>query len=151
MVGSARPENVAKWVEWAAKPLEVELLALAERERLESCQRIGHPHDTAARLERNGQIKPGDEVTMVSAAFGDEMWSSRGVGKYRLEKSIAVRQGMSISFVVESSSDSKKRNMQQFKKKRDAEAERMTRLQKQLAQEVEDDKKKGGLFGGLFN
>ncbi len=109
------------------------------------------PGTEAARLERNGQIRPGDEITMVSATFGDEMWSSRGVGKYRLEKSIAVRQGMSISFVVESSSDSKKRNMQQFKKKRDAEAERMTRLQKQLAQEVEDDKKKGGLFGGLFN
>eukprot|EP00966_Prymnesium_polylepis_P307283 7100957-Prymnesium_polylepis.1 len=30
---------------------------------------------------------------MVSATFGDEMWSARGIGKYRLEKSIAVRQG----------------------------------------------------------
>merc|ERR1719353_2821842 len=49
------------------------------------------PGTEAARLEREGKIKKGDEITMVSATFGDEMWSARGVGKYRLEKSIAVR------------------------------------------------------------
>merc|ERR1719163_1954484 len=51
------------------------------------------PNTEAARLEREGKIRVGDEITMVSATFGDEMWSARGIGKYRLEKSIAVRQG----------------------------------------------------------
>merc|ERR1712087_519725 len=67
------------------------------------------PGTEAARLEREGKIKKGDEVTMVSATFGDEMWSARNVGKYRLEKSIAVRQGMTISFVLENSDDNNKR------------------------------------------
>lgn len=51
------------------------------------------PGTEAARLQRAGQLNKGDQVTMVSATFGDEMWSARGIGKYRLEKSIAVRQG----------------------------------------------------------
>merc|ERR1719453_849028 len=59
-------------------------------------------NEEAAKLKRQGKIKEGDEITMVSATFGDEMWSARKVGKYRLEKSIAVRQGMTISFVFES-------------------------------------------------
>merc|ERR1740138_185143 len=101
----------------------------------------------AARLEREGKIKKGDEITMVSATFGDEMWSARGVGKYRLEKSIAVRQGMTISFVVESPNDNSKKAMNELQKKKDAEAARMTRLQKRLTDEVEAEKKKGGFFG----
>lgn len=130
----------------------------------------------------------GDEITMVSATFGDEMWSARNVGKYRLEKSIAVRQGMQISFVFENSNDSSKkarevrspliicRNLlappslprrpassvlaqigprprvcaQAEVKRQQAEKDKTTRLQKQLAQEVEQEKKKGSFFGGFF-
>jgi len=88
---------------------------------------------------------------MVSATFGDEMWSARGVGKMRLEKSIAVRQGMTVSFVVESPNDNTKRDAEQLRKKKEKEAERLSRLQKQLTAETEMEKKKGGgLFGGLF-
>jgi hypothetical protein len=101
------------------------------------------PNSEAARLEREGKLRKGDEVVMVSATFGDEMWSSRGCGKYRLEKSIAVRQGMTISFVVESPDDGSKKRMAEMKKKQDKEAERMTRLQKMMAEEVEQEKKKG--------
>lgn len=108
------------------------------------------PGTEAARLKANGQISEGDEITMVSATFGDEMWSARGIGKYRLEKSIAVRQGMTISFVFEGSSDKKKASMAAMKKQRSEEEKKMTRLQKQLQKEVDDDKKKGGLFDGLF-
>ena len=66
------------------------------------------PGTQAAALEAKGQISKGDEITMVSATFGDEMWSAKNVGKYRLEKSIAVRQGMFIKFVVEASDDNSK-------------------------------------------
>ena len=66
------------------------------------------PGSEAARLEREGKIQKGDEIVMISATFGDEMWSSRGIGKQRLEKSIAVRQGQTIKFVVEASDDNSK-------------------------------------------
>merc|ERR1719203_411250 len=108
------------------------------------------PGTEAARLERDGKIKKGDEVTMVSATFGDEMWSARNVGKYRLEKSIAVRQGMTISFVLENSDDNNKRARQAAAEKAKKENERMSRLQAQLTKEVEEDKKKGSFFGGIF-
>ena len=75
------------------------------------------PNSEAARLEKAGQISVGDEITMVSATFGDEMWSARGIGKMRLEKSIAVRQGMTISFVTESTDKNKQKNMKAMQEK----------------------------------
>merc|ERR1712070_24016 len=108
------------------------------------------PGTEAARLEKEGKIKVGDEVTMVSATFGDEMWSARNVGKYRLEKSIAVRQGMQISFVFENSNDKSMKAREAEVKRQQAEKDKTTRLQKQLAQEVEQEKKKGSFFGGFF-
>ena len=100
------------------------------------------PNSEAARLEKAGQTQGGDEITMVSATFGDEMWSARGIGKMRLEKSIAVRQGMTISFVTESTDKNTQKNMKAMQEKADKEAARMTRLQKQLTAEVEAEKKK---------
>merc|ERR1719326_2163853 len=75
------------------------------------------PNTEAARLKREGKISEGDEVTMVSATFGDEMWSARGIGKYRLEKSIAVRQGATIAFVFE---NKKKKSLFNLKTQQDA-------------------------------
>merc|ERR1719182_714636 len=100
------------------------------------------PGTEAARLEREGKIKKGDQVTMVSATFGDEMWSARGVGKYRLEKSIAVRQGMTISFVFENSDEGSKKNMRRMAEEAKKENAKMSRLQAQLAAEVDAEKKK---------
>jgi hypothetical protein len=99
------------------------------------------PGTEASRLQKQGKIAVGDEVTMVSATFGDEMWSARGVGKMRLEKSIAVRQGMTISFVFEGARDLSKERAQAEKQ-----ARLQTRLQKQLQDEVDQEKKKGGFF-----
>jgi len=88
------------------------------------------PNSEAARLEKAGKIKEGDEITMVSATFGDEMWSAKGIGKYRLEKSIAVRQGMTISFVVEGSDKDDKKRMKELAEKQSKEQARVARLQK---------------------
>ena len=101
------------------------------------------PNTEAARLEREGKLKIGDEITMVSATFGNEMWSARGIGKYRLEKSIAVRQGMTISFVLENSDDNNKKARKAAAEKAQKEAARISRLQKQLSDEVDAEKKKG--------
>lgn len=110
------------------------------------------PGTEAARLKQQGKIKEGDEITMVSATFGEEMWSARGVGKMRLEKSIAVRQGMTISFVVEETTKKQLGFMKDLDGKAKKQAAFQTRLQKQLTNEVEESKKKkdGGFFGGLF-
>jgi hypothetical protein len=105
------------------------------------------PNTEADRLKKQGKINEGDEITMVSATFGDEMWSARGVGKYRLEKSIAVRQGMTISFVLEAKDADNKKRMAQMAKEQERQAVRMTRLQKQLADEVEAEKDKGATGG----
>jgi hypothetical protein len=104
------------------------------------------PKTEAARLEKQGKIKVGDEVTMVSATFGDEMWSARGVGKMRLEKSIAVRQGMTISFVFDDKNGGAGGNLKKMQADADRQKKLQTRLQKQLQDEVNDEKGKGGLF-----
>merc|ERR1711871_107956 len=101
------------------------------------------PNTEAARLERDGKIRVGDEITMVSATFGDEMWSAKGIGKYRLEKSIAVRQGMTISFVVAGSSSDDKKRLKELSDKQAKEQARISRLQKMLTDEVTEEKKKG--------
>jgi hypothetical protein len=101
------------------------------------------PGTEADRLRQDGKIQVGDEIVMVSATFGDELWSARGVGKYRLEKSIAVRQGMVIKFVLENSSGADKKRRQQEAEAAKREASKVGRLQKQLTQEVEAQKKSG--------
>lgn len=101
------------------------------------------PNTEAARLEREGKINVGDEITMVSATFGNEMWSARNIGKYRLEKSIAVRQGMTIAFVFENSDDNSKAARKKAAEKAAQENARISRLQNQLTKEVEQEKKKG--------
>ena len=101
------------------------------------------PNTEAARLKRDKKIREGDEVTMVSATFGDEMWSARGVGKYRLEKSIAVRQGMTISFVVENRDDNSEKRLRQLAEQQKKENAKIDRLQKMMTKEVEEQKKQG--------
>merc|ERR1711924_476628 len=97
------------------------------------------PGTEADRLKKSGQLKEGDEVVMVSATFGDELWSARGIGKQRLEKSIAVRQGMNIKLVLEgSSSDDKKRK--EMAKAANAEKAKIARLQAKLEGEVQASK-----------
>lgn len=96
------------------------------------------PGTEAARLKAQGKVKEGDEVVMVSATFGNEMWSARGIGKQRLEKTIAVRQGMNVSLVLENPKD--KGSFQQDTKRQ---RELMSRMQKQLQSEVTEEKKKG--------
>ena len=105
------------------------------------------PGTEAARLESQGKIKVGDEITMVSATFGDDMWSVRGVGKMRLEKSIAVRQGMNIKFCVESPGSGQADRKKALKAQQER-AKKMSRLQDQLTKEVKEEKasRKWGIF-----
>ena len=51
---------------------------------------------------RTGLVKEGDIVTMCSATFGSQMWSTRGAGLTRVLAAIRVRAGPTVSLVFES-------------------------------------------------
>jgi PDZ domain len=50
-------------------------------------------------------IREGDVIVAVSATFGDDVWSTRGVGLERVMKSIRVRAGDLVTLVLESPSE----------------------------------------------
>merc|ERR1711972_43479 len=105
------------------------------------------PGTEADRLQRAGELNIGDEVVMTSATFGDEMWSCRNVGKYRLEKTITVRQGMFFKMVLESRNAKDRERAEQLSKEAEKKRKFENRLQQQLRDEVDEGKKKGGWFG----
>jgi NACalpha-BTF3-like transcription factor len=91
---------------------------------------------------------------MCSATFGDQMWSTRGVGLSRVLAAIRVRAGPNVSLVLESPQAYKKKlamTQQQFKAME--EAKKVAQAKKdQLLDELEEDeaKLKRGKFFGLF-
>ena len=50
-------------------------------------------------------IRVGDIIVAVSATFGDEVWSTRGVGLEMVLKSIKIRSGDFVTIVLESASE----------------------------------------------
>lgn len=58
-----------------------------------------------------GEVNEGDVLVAVSATFGEEVWSTRGVGLDRVMKSIRIRAGEYVTLVLESPS--------QFSERRD--------------------------------
>jgi len=103
---------------------------------------------------RTGLIKEGDIVTMCSATFGDQMWSTRGVGLTRVLAAIRVRAGPTVSLVFESTNQRKMKGAEvakQAQAARDA-RERAQAKRDTLMKELESDEKKlkKGKFLGLF-
>jgi len=68
------------------------------------------PNGNAARS--NFDIKVGDIVIAVSATFGDEVWSTRGVGLDRVLKSIKIRAGDFVTLVLESTGENEEQKKQ---------------------------------------
>ncbi|KAL3797396.1 hypothetical protein HJC23_010522 [Cyclotella cryptica] len=103
---------------------------------------------------RSGLVKEGDVVTMCSATFGDQMWSTRGAGLARVLAAIRVRSGPTVSLVLESQSQKKLKGAEvarQAKAAREAK-ERAQAKRDELLKELEEDEKKlkKGKFLGLF-
>ena len=103
---------------------------------------------------RTGLVKEGDIVTMCSATFGDQMWSTRGAGLARVLAAIRVRAGPTVSLVFESPTQ---RKMKGAEVARQAQAAREAREKAQakrdeLLKELEADERriKKGKFLGLF-
>ena len=100
------------------------------------------------------QVKEGDIVTMCSATFGDDMWSTRGVGLTRVLAAIRVRAGPTVKLVFESPNQYKKKSAASVKQREAMEeAKRSAQAKKdKLLEELEKDEKqlKKGKFLGLF-
>jgi hypothetical protein len=100
------------------------------------------------------QVKEGDIVTMCSATFGDEMWSTRGVGLSRVLAAIRVRAGPTVKLVVESPTGYKKKitvTEQQLRAREEAAAAAQAKKDRLLVELEKDEKKLNkGKFLGLF-
>lgn len=103
---------------------------------------------------RSGMVKEGDLVTMCSATFGDQMWTTRGVGLTRVLAAIRVRAGPTVSLVFESPTQRKVKGAEVAKQAAAAKEARERAQQKrdELLKELESDeiKLKKGKFLGLF-
>ncbi len=103
---------------------------------------------------RTGLVKEGDIVTMCSATFGDQMWSTRGVGLTRVLAAIRVRAGPTVKLVFESTTETKAKRGNASKAAKAADEARQRAQAKKdelLAQLQADEKKlKKGKFLGLF-
>lgn len=103
---------------------------------------------------RSGQVKEGDIVTMCSATFGDQMWSTRKAGLSRVLSAIRVRAGPTVSLVFERTGEKQlkgaavNRAAQVAKEAR----ERSQAKRDELLTEMDNDEKrvKKGKFLGLF-
>lgn len=104
---------------------------------------------------RTGLVKKGDIVTMCSATFGDQMWSTRGVGLTRVLAAIRVRAGPTVSLVFESPGEAKMKAETSSKAAAAAEDARIRaqrkkdKLLKEL-DETDEKLRKNNKFFGLF-
>jgi len=91
---------------------------------------------------------------MCSATFGDDMWSTRGVGLTRVLAAIRVRAGPYVKLCFESPGQYGKRAQMSTKQAEAAEAARIAAQAKKdkLLDQLENDEKKlkKGNFFGLF-
>mmetsp|Transcript_40391 Transcript_40391/g.41037 ORF Transcript_40391/g.41037 Transcript_40391/m.41037 type:complete len:108 (-) Transcript_40391:387-710(-) len=101
------------------------------------------------------KVKEGDFVTMCSATFGGQMWSTRGVGLTRVLAAIRVRAGPTVSLVFETAGESKKKVVNTAKIAQANEEARFRAQKKKdkLLKELDADDqklKKNNKFFGLF-
>jgi DNA-binding MarR family transcriptional regulator len=91
---------------------------------------------------------------MCSATFGDQMWSTRGVGLTRVLAAIRVRAGATVKLALESPNESKKRatvTTKQLKAAEDAREKAQQKKDRLLGELEQDEQKlKKGKFLGLF-
>lgn len=91
---------------------------------------------------------------MCSSTFGDDLWSTRGVGLNRVLAAIRVRSGPTVKLVLESPQKSQKKAAQSTAQRKAADDARAAAQAKkdQLLDQLENDeqKLKKGKFFGLF-
>lgn len=154
MARAARKPSATDRVIEMSKPLG---LVLEEDEKQNIYIKSAQPGSNAVQYFRSGKIKEGDQLTMISATFGDEMWSTRGVGLGMVMQSVKIRAGNNVAIVVETPKGAKqgksmvdpaieKKRLAQEKaaKNRKSDAELLAEL------DETDEKLKKKKFFGLF-
>jgi hypothetical protein len=99
------------------------------------------------------KVREGDVVTMCSATFGNEMWSTRGVGLTRVLAAIRVRSGSTVKLALESPGEGKRKAAMTAKQVQAANEARMAAQAKKdrlLAELERDEVKLKKKFFGLF-
>merc|ERR1712045_193142 len=89
---------------------------------------------------RKGGVRVGDIVTMCSATFGNDMWSTRGVGLTRVLAAIRVRAGPTVKLVFESTNETAQKskfNKKSWEAAQEARAKAQAKKD-QLLKELED-------------
>lgn len=110
--------------------------------------------EKGGRAEKTGKVFVGDIVAMASATFGDDMWSTRGVGLGRVMSTIRVRNSKPVKLVLEAPTEQeeKKRRAIAYAEKSEAEKKELKIKEDELlrAMQEEDEKllkKRKGPFG----
>jgi len=111
--------------------------------------------DKGGRAEKSGMVFVGDRIAMVSATFGDDMWSARGAGLTRVMSTIKVRNSKPVRLVLEAANEAeeKKRRLIAFKElTADQKAAKKQKDDELLAAMLEEDKElfKKGVKKGFF-
>ena len=88
--------------------------------------------DKNGRADKSGKVFVGDRVAMVSATFGDDMWSARGVGLNRVLVSIKSRNSKPVKLVLEAPNEAEE-------KKRRAIAFAELSAEQKAAKQAKDD------------
>ncbi|CAN0352872.1 unnamed protein product [Ascophyllum nodosum] len=103
---------------------------------------------------RNKQVNVGDKIAFVSATFGEEIWSAKGVGLNRVRSAIKLRQGPIVKLVLETTKEGQQkmeRDAAKLKKQQDAKEDeevKRNRLLEELDEDTKTQKKKP--WYGLF-
>ena len=99
--------------------------------------------DPKGRAAKTGMVFEGDRIAMVSATFGDDMWSARGVGLERVVSSIKVRNTKPVKLVLEAPNEAleKKRQAIAFAELSEAEKAKKEAKDKELLAAMQDDDK----------
>ena len=110
--------------------------------------------EPGSRAAKSGMVFEGDYVAMVSATFGDDMWSARGVGLSRVLVSIKSRNSKPVKLVLEGPNEKEEKKRRAIAFKELSDEEKRVKQEKDdalLAQMRQDDKalrnKRKGLFG----
>ena len=100
------------------------------------------------------EIRLGDTISMVSATFGNEMWSTKGTGLVRVQRAIQVRQGSTVSMVLTGGSKGKQNPFANLFKKKASAAEEEAKEKAEvgmLEQEVLEERSQAAKkFFGIF-
>jgi C-terminal processing protease CtpA/Prc len=110
--------------------------------------------EKGSRAEKSGLVFEGDYITMASATFGTDMWSTRGVGLSRVLTTIRMRNTQAVRLVLEAPNEAEEKRRRSIayaeaseEQKRLDQAKADSLLKDMLNEDKELLKKRKGFLG----